>query len=256
MYAVEAPQVAPNVGGLLDVANVIENDPDHGRITDQGPVYENRLMCGASREVPDAGTEKTFDQRELVEGEVFKVYRGLEESLFIADHGDAETDLKAAFEAGASFAVETAVQRLLLNPTAVDLTPADGITDPRFAVGLLEQYAATHYAGLPVIHTNKLGAILVPELRDRDGKLYTVNGTPVANGGGYSSTGPGAVEAGPSQVWLYISGQVNIWKGTPEIIAARALEQNRHHTLAEATYAATVECFSAAVLLGAAPAGP
>lgn len=251
MYAVEAPEIqGESRGGLLQVANVIPTSP--GQVFYQGVIYQTALD-GHARRVPAPGTDKTFDELGLAQGEPFSIYKGLDLSQFQRDIGEITT--REAFEAGESFAVERAVQELALNPMAVDLTPTAGtpVTDKKLATGLLEQYAAEQYSGLPVIHANKLGtAILDPEPGDADSDwvLHTKQGTPVANGGGYGATGPGGAVAGASAAWVYISGQVNIWKSPLTLAGGDNLPTNRAQTLAEATYVSTVESFVAAILVG------
>lgn len=250
MFKVEVPTVlSPARGGLLPIANVITEDADTAAY--HGVRYDG-VPCGQSRPVPAEGVEKTFDTVPQIEGVEFGIYRGIDDPLLLgADTAGMARDL---FGSGESHAVETAIQKLLLNPEAVDLTPTPGtpVTNAKAALGILEQYAAERYTGLPLLHADRYITALMEELQvdDSTWKLHTQQGTPLANGGGYTKTGPGGVEAPAGAGWLYISGQVNIWQGTVNVIEAAGLRENRNYALAEAAYAATVECFVAALLVG------
>jgi hypothetical protein len=91
----------------------------------------------------------------------------------------------------------------------------------------------------------------LPELRVSDDfLLHTIHGTPVISAAGYGTAGPGAAVAGAGQAWLYVTGKITIWKGPGGVYEAYDLEGNRVYGLAEATYVPTIECFSAAILVG------
>lgn len=245
---VDAPVVAGGVDdGILSVANIVGDSNELAVF--HGVKYES-VLCGHSRRFT-AGVDKVFDQLGVVEGAPFTVYRGIETSL-LTSKSLAGPEIERAFDASAGFGVEEGVQELL-NTEAVDITPTPGtpVTNVRAAVGLLEQYAAERYSGVPILHGNKFATALIPETVRVDGKLTTTNGTPVASGGGYSADGPGALTADAGEAWLYITGQVNIWRGDVSAgLEASDLKANRHFALAEATYVATVECFVAAILVG------
>lgn len=251
MFTVEAPKVLlPARGGLLAAANVITEDAD--RAAYFGVSYEG-VPCGHSKEIPPEGTDKEFDTKPLVEGVEFGVYRGLQGPLLMSKDSDTQA-LEALFEGGESFAVERAVQRLLLNPGAVDLTPAAGapVTNLKAALGMLEQYASETYSGVPLLHANRYVTALMDELQvdQSTWKIHTQQGTPVANGGGYSKTGPGGLVAPEGAGWLYVSGQVNLWRDKLQVVESRDLESNTNHALVEAVYSASLECFAAAILVG------
>jgi hypothetical protein len=245
---VDAPAITGSpAGGLLSVANLVPN-PDALAVF-HGVRYES-VLCGHSRRYVE-GTDKVFDQLGAIEGAPFTVYRGIETAL-LTQKDLAGPEITRAFNASAGFGVEEGVQELL-NAEAVDITPVAGtpVTNVRAAVGLLEQYAAERYSGVPILHGNKFATGLIPELATEGGKLFTPNGTPVSSGGGYGTAGPGALVADAGEAWLYISGQVNIWQGEVSTgLEASDLKSNRHYALAEATYVATVECFVAAILVG------
>lgn len=250
MFSVDAPAVAPSTGGdLLDVANVITTD---GYALFK-PFKVEPALQGHNRNIPAEGADKTFDKTPaLVESKNFTQYRGVD-LQFLTQHGDGEGLLKPVFEAGEAYAVEAEIQKLVLSPAAVDLTPTPGtaVVNPRLALGLLEQYAKDQYTGQPVITGNALALTLVEDALEGVAPSITTRlSTPVGLAAGYGTDGPGTLVAGPGQAWLYISGQINIWKSDPAIVSGPDLHKNRELTLAEASYAVTVEGFVAAILVG------
>lgn len=214
--------------------------------------------AGTAQAVPTVSTagnapaaDKVFDQSAGYGDSIeFQTYRGIEDALLLGE--DPAALARDAFSAGESFAVETAVQSLLLNPDAVDLTPVPGtgVTNVKAALGLLEQWIAENYSGKPLLHTNKLGAELIFDRIAGADPLTTVNGTPVVSGGGYTTAGPGAVAAGATEAWLYVSGQINLWQGSLTIQSAPKTASNRDFGLAERAYAATNSGPVAAILIG------
>lgn len=249
---IDAPAREPMRGGLLSVANVVDAIPAgaayHGIRYQADP-------CGHNRVVPTDNSNKVFDQSVLVQSQQFSLYRGVEEAMLLGE--DAQARALRLYRASESYGVEAKVQELLLNPVAVDLTPTPGtpVTNVKYALGLLEQYAANNYSGLPMIHGNRMVVSLIQDLTaGNDGKLHTVNMTPIVNGGGYGTAGPGVATAGAGRGWLYATGNLTIWRG-PELgppDGVNDLKGNRSLGLLERQYVATVECFVAAVLVGIA----
>lgn len=252
LLTIEAPLVTGKPrGGLMGVANVIDNAD--GSYTYNGVTYETAL-CGPNRRIPAEGEDKTFDMTGTNASVNFGVYRGIEVPI-LTKLQDAGGLVTTAFNNGESWAVERAIQELVLNASAVDITPTVGtpVTNMKRAIGLLEQYAQDNYVGLPLIHGNRIATTLIPDIQvDSDTwTLHTMHGTPVANGGGYYATGPDGEVAAAGEAWLFVTGQVNIWRGALNVYTdAHALKQNRTFALAERTYTATVECITAAILVG------
>lgn len=246
----DAPAHTPMRGGLLSVAEVIPTNGEGGILL-TGVKYKAHL-CGKNRTVPAEGVDKDFDQQTVITGAPFSTYRGVEGALLV-NRDEAKAEARMAYDAGESYGVERAIQTGLLSPAAVDITPTPGtpVTNARHALGLLEQYAADNYSGLPIISGNRLAIGYIPELQIGDNySLSTIHGTPIADAAGYSTDGPGAAVAAAGTAWLYISGKITIWKGPGGDYEAYDLEGNRVYGLAEATYVPTVECFVAAILVG------
>lgn len=249
MLAIDTPTLTPMRGGLLEVAEVIDTDGAGGLLLN-GVTYRANL-CGKNRTIPAEGVNKTFDIQTVLTGTPFGTYRGVEGALLV-DRDNAVAQAQVAYSAGESYGVERGVQTGLLSPNAVDLTPTPGtaVTNPRLALGLLEQYAADNYSGLPILSGNRIAVGLIPELQINDGKLSTIHGTPIANAAGYATDGPGAAVSTNGTAWLYISGKITIWRGPGGPYEAYDLKGNRVYGLMERTYVPTVECFVAAILVG------
>lgn len=244
MQRVEVPDIAPAKGGLLSVANV-QTAPG-GAALQRGVDYRTR-PCGPARDVPTDGSEKQFDDPETVTGTPFAIYRGTLLSLL----DEADISAEDLLDSGSSFAVEAALQRTVLNPTATVVGDPTGVS-PRMALALLEQYAGERYMGVPTFHVNRFGAVFMPlETESEDGVVTTKQGSFVANGAGYGPAGPGGVNAEAGQFWLYVTGQVNLWRS--EILTREGydLKKNQRVLLAERIYIPTVECIVAAVLVNA-----
>jgi hypothetical protein len=250
---IEAPQIAEKAsGGLLKLANVIDTS---GPLFHYGLEYEP-APGGQSREVPTDGSDKVYEDLlgQTVEGDPFGVYRGIDAAL-LTHHGEPEALVRELFAQGESFAVEKVIQREVFNAEgSVDLTPTPGtpVTNTRAALGLLEQYAGERYAGRPLLHTNRLGGSLLTDFAEGDGNgnLLTKLDTPVVIGSGYSATGPSGAAAPAGAAWVYVTGQVNIWRSPVQTYPAYDLKKNREIALAEAQYVPVVEAFTAAILIG------
>ena len=246
-FAIDTPVSESAVGGLLSVARVVDAPREALYLGvkhvdgDQTPPVP----------IPAQGEDKDFAIfEEMVENDPFTLYKGIEYPILLGDKPDVEK----LFSAGESYGVEWAVQSEVLNPRAVDLTPTPGtpVTNIKYAFGLLEQYAADHYAGLPLLHGNKIAVSLASEFVADAGsfKLHSALGTPIAVGGGYRADGPGGVTAGAGEAWMYVTGGVTILRGPLDVYPTVDLKANRGLVLAERTYVPVVDSFVAAILVG------
>ncbi len=82
---------------------------------------------------------------------------------------------------------------------------------PTIGVGLLEDFIATEYGSLGLIHMTRAaalsltkGGVLVPN----GGRLTTRLGTPVAAGAGYDGSGPTGQVATDTTTWMYVTPPV------------------------------------------------
>lgn len=236
---------------LLDVANVTDGAPGYTLSVDHE--YETHLTVPGNKPVPEAGQEKEFETRDDVAHTKpvrFSAYRGLSDQLMRGGVAYSQSELEALFEAGESLFVEQEVQTRLLSPKATDITPTPGtpVTDLRAALGLLQQWIASRYIYQPVITGDALAVSLIKDLKAED--FRTILGVEIGVAAGYGTDGPGAAVAGAGESWLYISGQINIWKGAAGGYNAQDLQANRDLNLVEKRYAASVDGPVAAILVG------
>lgn len=242
MLRIEAPQAQPEKGGLF--AHVTPStDVDNFAFT-QGVSFES-VLAGNPQPVPTTG-EKEFGGIDQVEFDAFTVYSGIEASI-VDDVPTTQARLKDAFEGNLSKAVESYIQENILNDGSnISATP---VMNPRLALGLLEQWASENLGTLAMIHTNKLGASMLRDLKGDDGTLFTKQGNPVANGGGYGAVGPGGTEAAENQAWVYVSRVPTLYRSETLLNEGHILKENLYHVLAEAAFVPIIEGETAALLL-------
>jgi hypothetical protein len=250
MVAIQTPALAAPVRRtLLDVAGISTDIPAYALYNQLD--YDSTIVTSTNRDVPTDGSEKVFDKRDLkdtTDVKIFTAYLGADEPL-LNGAGAYTSDLEALFEAGESLFVEAKVQELLLNPAAVDITPGGvALADAKAALGLLEQWMATRYLYRPIVAGDLLATNLiqpgVPAITE------TAHGTPIASAAGFTKTGPGGKIAGDREAWLYIAGQINLWKGPASVNSAPDPIHNRDLSLVEKSYAAAIDGPVAAILVG------
>jgi hypothetical protein len=216
--------------------------------TDTGSAGTAQTVPAASTAGPAPAADKVFEKITTNETVLFQSYRGLESPVLLSE--DSASIVTAAYDRAESYGVGKKVQEKLLSPKAVDLTPVPGtpVTNPRFALGLLEQWARDNSTFAGTISGNALALVLVEDAIDG---MKTILDTPAILASGYGTTGPGSRVAGPGQAWLYIHGRITVWRG-PRVTDASAADPrtNRNYALAEGSYAASVDSFVAAVLVG------
>jgi hypothetical protein len=125
------------------------------------------------------------------------------------------------------------------------------------ALGALEGYAATVYAGVPTIHMPRAAAVILfglGALVERDGKFFTKTGAKVAAGGGYDSD-----EVPTGSYTLYATGEVYVEKsprlsfqeytlpgdGSGLGSDQNGLGDNTSIALVERMFRVAVDCFTA-----------
>lgn len=245
MFKIDIPELPAAADGFLAGVNVIAGS---GHQLFAETKYELPLD-GFNKDVPEPGVEKVFDTTlETNETVLFQAYRGMDSPLLLGE--DAGALVGSAYDRAESYSVGRKVQELVLSPAAVDITPTPGtaVTNPRLALGLLEQWARDTSTFAGTISGNALAVTLV---EDAIPDLKTILGTPVVLAAGYGADGPGAATAGPGQAWLYIHGRINLWRGPrAEDTEATDYRNNRTIALAEGLYAASVDSFVAAILVG------
>ena len=144
------------------------------------------------------------------------------------------------------------------NAAVVDLTPTPGTpVDPVKAVSLLENWLYARY-GLPgVLHVPAVLSayfdfLWVGNDRDSRGVWQTRMGTKISYGN-YAGNKPNGQAATAGESWLYITGQVAIWRTADSdlfvtsIADTLARTTNQVTAVMEREYVVTFDCFVAAV---------
>lgn len=194
---------------------------------------------------------KTPSQVSVVSGAPFSIYKTVECQDLIEDDS---AWAREALALGEAHAVESAfMQAVLAQPTTVlpNGTTAVSLIN---GIALLEGYAADVYGASPTLHMPRSVATraaahdgITPGL---DWTMTTLQGSPVANGGGYSlNLGPTGAPAPAGQAWLYVTGAVTLVRGSVQVHRVLDHTVNNQVTLAERTYVPSVDCFAAAVLV-------
>jgi hypothetical protein len=121
-------------------------------------------------------------------------------------------------------------------------------------LGLLEQDAALHYAGQPVLHTPRWSQPWWTRYRlvSQQGPLLrTELESPVVFGGGYydDPTAPTDHDPGGTRFWLYATGSVRAFRTSPFTHEAFDPPTNTRIAIAERTYALDHDCYIARVLI-------
>lgn len=228
---VAPPARSPRKGGLLSVAEVREgvtglaastnvqfmSEPCDIQFNDAGFCYSTI-----------AGTDKTFAGVDPGVGVVpnFALYYGVE--CWISDDMDFDRRANAALDASEGRAIETKFNTWLLTATS---TTATTLVE---AIALADQRGDADYIGQYLLHLNRGDAVRAYALgaidADRDGNLWTPNGTPVVTSSSYTA---GSV---------YLSGAVTVLRSAVTSVRTEALADNLAQALAERVYAIIVDC--------------
>lgn len=228
------------------------------------PICPDPLLDDAQRE------PKEFSTAPWIPGFSFAVYGGVQCANVGLDIEDQKAEVARAFAAAEGRGIERALleNRFVeraddfdsgFNGTAVgwdgpvDLTGDAGVPIAA-ALGLLEGYAATTYAGQPTLHVPRSVALVafgLGLLVERDGKFFTKTGAKVVAGGGYDGDGtpdgPAMDLYATGEVFIERSEQINVhaYVLPGDGSATRGLADNTSIALAERAYRAAVDCFVA-----------
>lgn len=243
--AVDAPRVAPALGGLLPVADIVEASDPHiafgieyqSWLCEEGGYTSGCVDAPAGVPIDDP---KLFGGSHIVTGVPVVVYAGIECDLFGAPYTQQSADRLAGSEdrlvAGAFY------QHALIGAWNAGTAPVvltETVTEDNIveAIGALEQYAGEMYAGQPVLHMNRHMATLAVAAQAAfpglDGSLTTAQGTPIANSAGY-----------PDGV-IFITGAVHLWRTAVATYQAPNTSTNTSVALSERTYVLSTDCLLA-----------
>lgn len=233
---VEAPTRRPRRGGIRTVADFRQNN----RIGLGGsPVFVSpgcSLVVGAVElcypSPMGAQAEKTREGIETLTAAVgaFGGYYGVECWL---DGEDYDAVARAGLEAGEDRLIETA-----LNTYLTGLASSGAPTSFVEAIASAEENADDTYVGLPIILMNRGDAVRAASedalSYDRDGNLWTPNGTQVAASGRITANN------------VSVLGALTIEHTDVYVSRAPILVDNKEFAIAERVYAALIDCNFAA----------
>lgn len=263
---VNRPTPAPLNSSVLDHATVVDK-ADFGLRNNEGlwPSYNCLDLLVPTPICPEPlqdGEAKNFDVAGWVPGFEFAVYGGTQCNAMGLDKDDQRSETERVFKASEGKGIERALLENRFVAATLWDAPDDLGTAPSLsaALGMLEGYAAVHYAGLPTLHlpravvTMAFGLGLMVE---REGKFFTKTGAKVAAGGGYDdgtipisgtmdffATGEVYVERSES---VLVQSFVMPGDGSGTGSGENGLADNTVLTLAERMFRVGVDCFSAQV---------
>lgn len=208
------------------------------------------ITPGTASEAPaDALVKQEQDGVTTVFGEPVHIY-GLSKCKPVGlDKATRTARAMAALTANEEYAIEAALLVRAFG-SAVDLTGGTA-TNAKRALALLENYAARHYAGVPVLHLDPFTAseLAADGLIEKAGnQMKTKLGTLVVVGAGYSQ------HPLPTNVTAWISGMVVVKQGVASVQDAveTGAPDNSVTDLAERTDTVSVECFVASAEIATA----
>lgn len=257
---VERPGALVPRYGLFDVANGPLDLDIHAR---QGGLEYQSAVCdlptGFAVECP-ASTTKSFTSGgpNLITGDPFVVRSDLECAPIGLNDEQLRKWLVERLKAGEQATVERMFSDGLngLSPSLQGATALGASTSLVKAIGNLESWLYAQY-GLPgVLHIPAVAAsgLLSGGALVKDGKLWkTAMGTLVSFGN-YSGKGPAAEVPAAGSAYIYITGQVAVWRApdtdifTTPLPVALDRTTNQVYGQAEREYAIAYECFAAATL--------
>ena len=247
--------------GLFNVANGPLDLDIHAR---QGGLEFESAVCdlptGYATACPPSGTPKTFSSggASLIQANPFVVRSDLECAPVGLDDARLRQWLIERLKAGEQATVERIFSdgTFGIAPSLQGATALAASSSLVKAIGLLESWLYAQY-GLPgVLHIPAVAAagLLSGGALVQDGKLWkTAMGTLVSFGN-YAGTGPAAEAPAAGSTYIYITGQVTVWRApdsdvfTTPLAAALDRTTNQVYGQAEREYAVSYECFAAATL--------
>lgn len=254
---VDAPTPEKLRGSILDAATIHEGMAWIGDQDDPFPAYNCLSLrtlpgfcyVGGTVGVPDG--EKDFDVVPWSSAaKPFGVYGGLQCKPVGSDLSPAR--VRDAFLAREGTAVEMGLMEGLLSSAEVVSLPAGVTADVRQGIAWLEGHAACHYAGVPTLHLPRGAASILAAgggVESDGNMLRTRLGSKIAAGGGYDclNQAPDGTNSPSGKAWLYVSGEVVLWRSDLGVHDAFDTTNNDQFVLAERIYMAAVDCYMAAV---------
>jgi hypothetical protein len=264
---VPAPNPVLPRPGLFQVATGPLDLPVHGRIG--GLQYETAtcvLPGGYQVDCITSHTTKTLtSQKSTIVANPFIVFSNILCAPVGLDDPRLKGFLYDQLAAGEQAAVENIFSRQLFaqspglsnNAAVVDLTPTPGTAvDPVKAVSLLESWLYARY-GLPgVIHAPESMSAYFSNLYIHGGRSEnywrTLGGTAISFGN-YAGRSPADAAPAVNETWLYITGEVAIWRTADSDLFVTSIADTLNRTTNQLTavmereYVVSFDCFIAGV---------
>lgn len=258
---VERPGALVPRYGLFNVANGPYDLPPHAR---SGGLEFQSAVCdlpnGYAISCPPSETPKDFTAggANLITGDPFVVRSDLE----CAPVGLTEEQLRRWLLERLKAGEQATVERIFSEGTVGSAPSLQGATDVGAtgsitqAVGALEAWLYARY-GLPgIIHVPAAAAAHMVNGGGlyRDGQLWKTAMGSLLSFGNYAGTGPAGEIPAAGQTYIYITGQVTIWRApdsdvfTTPLSVALNRTTNQVYGQAEREYAVAYECFAATTL--------
>lgn len=270
------PSTTPIPSSILDHATVGPDNAQFGWVNNDGMWVSYNCVDTWSAATPcdDDPAMKDFTFGAWQPSFEFAGYAGVQCSNVGLDREDMVSEAKRVFLINEGKVIESALLATRFVVKAAGgandpvsgqewAAPTDLTTAPSLlsAIGMLEGYGATQYAGVVTLHLPRAVismAFAAGALVERGGKFFTKAGSKVAAGGGYDdSTAPIS-----GTMNLYATGEVYVEKAplddlaayvTPgdglvtESVSGNDFTDNTSIVLVERMYRAAVDCFVAKV---------
>lgn len=251
---IEAPAFRKAHGGLVAVADIRDSESPHVAI--DGAHYLSEECAGPARAYdatvctpPETRPGKVFDPINIVSGEPFTIYKGVE----CQDMADDNLQwARNALAGGEDYAIESGfMQQSLAVATTTDIGGGDTFSLIN-GIAMLEGYASTVYGGVAILHASRSVTTRALANRafqsDSSFNVTTRQGNLVANGGGYEiNLGPDGLAPAAGQAWLYITGPVTLIRSPITATTAADYTHNTQQAIAERVITPVIQCFVAAV---------
>lgn len=203
------------------------------------------LVCGPRGMTPQYMTQKTLERLHSSE------QHAVEEAFWTGAAGNTPAiDGPGAVDVGAGGTFANIVDGVAALEAHAYGTVPYGYHAVLHANSAVHAYAAESH----LVHTAAEGFAPVWGTTVDEPTLRTSLGTKWVFGGGYPGTGPAGVAPGAGETYIWITGNVTVWRQaewTPPDPARSAFDKtlNQFKLLAERGYLATYECFTAYALV-------
>lgn len=267
---VDPPGLTPSSRGLLytaEVRTVADSDPAlRGFVfdSDSGENAVDVVSFTGSADSTNTMADNPDESNLYASDDSFTVFGSYAGVMPIRSVEEANARAAKRLQNGEYIGVEKAFwSGTLAKHAAGNLLAAGAAVSPTIGVGLLLEWGARYYAGVPYLHTGLRAANQFASLQMVD--LPGLGETPDLRGGGMLVPGAGyysqltintaadgsgtAITPTANQVWAFASGKPLLYRGSILPTSAPAWSINQVHAFAQRTYTPGVDGPVAAVLI-------